>query len=98
MLTAADDALMSAADSELLGRTPKVDIDNKFRRAIDLLGDFTKDFPPTSDPNIGGTATGTGEVKMSDKSKYPSAILRLQALKNDVHSNVIFLSVSLSLC
>jgi hypothetical protein len=71
-------------------------VDKRFEKAIDLLSDFAKDFPlkdPTSDPNIGGTVTG--EVKMNDKSKSPSTIL--QALKNDLHSNVKFPSVSVSL-
>ena len=71
-------------------------MDIKFGHAIDLLSDFAKNFPlkdSTSNPNIGGTATG--EVKMSDKSK--SATTVLQALKNYLYSNVNFPSASLSL-
>ena len=65
-------------------------MDKKVGKAIDILSDFAKDFlleDPTSDLNISGT--------MSDKSK--SATIILQALKNDLHSIVKFLSVSLSL-
>ena len=78
----------------------RFELDKKFGKAIGLLGDFVKDFPlndPTSDPNIGGTVTSTvtGDVKMGDKSKSATTIL--QALKNDIHSNVKFPSVFLSL-
>ena len=89
MLIAADDALESAADSGPLSR--RSEVDKKVGKAIDLLCDFVKD--PTSDPNIGGTVTG--EMKMSDKSKFATTILH--ALKNDLHSNVKFPSVSLPL-
>ena len=71
-------------------------MDNKFRNAIDLLSDFANGFPlkdPTSDPNIGRTVTG--KVEMS--YRFKSAMAILQALKNDLHSNVKFPSVSLSL-
>ena len=98
MLIATDDALKSAVKSNALYSTSEVD--NKFRKVIDLLGDFSEDFlskGPTSDPNFGGAVTGelAGEVEMGDKSKSPMTIL--QALKNNLHSNVKFLSVSLSL-
>lgn len=94
MFIAADDALRSAANSKALLRKSKVD--KKFRKAIDLLCDFAKDFPPkdsTSGSNTGGTVTG--EVRMSDNFKSPTTIL--QALKNDLRSNVkaSFLSLSL---
>ena len=68
---------------------------NAFEGAIDLLSSFAEDFPlkdPTSDTIIGGTVAG--EVKMSNNSKSPSAILH--ALKNNLYSNVTFPSVSLS--
>ena len=94
MLIAADDALKSAVVSGYLSQRSQVD--KKVGKAVDLLSDFAKDFPlkdPTSDPNIGGTFTG--EVTMSDKSK--SATTVLQALKNDLYSNVKFPSASLSL-
>ena len=90
MLIAADDALKSGFDPNALYK--KSEVENKFKNAIDILSDFAKDFPLkylTSHPNIGGTVTG--EVKMSDKFK--SATTTLQALKNDLHSNVKFLSV-----
>ena len=93
MLIAADDALDSAIDPGY--RTISEVADNKFRTAIDLLCDFAKKFPlkdSTSDLNIGGTVTG--EVKMSVTSKSPLMILH--ALKDDLHSNVKFLFVSLS--
>ena len=96
MLIAADNALKSAADSGPLFGESQAELDNKFKNAIDLLSDFAKDFPlkdPTSDLNIGRTATG--KVEMSDKSKSPTTIL--QALKNDLHSKVKSPSVSLSL-
>ena len=91
---AADDALESAINAGY-STTSEV-VDKKFRMAIDLLGDFAKDFSlkdSTSDPNISGTVTG--EVKMSFDSKYPLMILH--ALKNNLHSNVKFPSVSLFL-
>ena len=93
MLIAADDALESAAARTTLYWGPI--LDNKFRKAINLLHGFSKDFPhkdPTSDPIIGGTA---GKANVSDKSKSPTAIL--QALKNNLLSNVKFPSVYLSL-
>ena len=92
-MIAADDALSAA---ELGPWSRKYEIDQKFGKAIDLLSDFAKDFALEnlmSDLNIGGN--DTGEVKMGDKSK--SATIILQALKNDLHSIVKFLSVSLSL-
>ena len=87
VLIAADDALESAVDSKALSWRSTVD--KKFRDVIDLLSDFAKDFALkdlTSDPNIGETVTG--EVRMSDKSR--SAMTILQALKNNLHSNVKF--------
>ena len=92
MLIAADDALASAADTGHLGIIPGVD--KKFRNAIDLLSDFAKDFPPkdpTLNPNIGGDIA----MKINVKSNSPLTIL--QALKNNLDSNVTFPSVSLSL-
>ena len=99
MLIAADDALNSTIDSGYYPMASKV-AERNFRVAIDLLSDFAKDFPPkdsTSDPNIQANIDGTvtGEVKMSVKSKSPLMIL--QALKNDLRSNVKFPFVSLSL-
>ena len=94
MLIATDDALESAINAGY--RRTSEAVDNKFRMAIDLLGDFAKDFPlkdSTSDPNISGTVTG--EVKMNVESKSPLMILH--ALKTNLHSNVKFSSVSLSL-
>jgi hypothetical protein len=82
VLIAADDALKSAAASEARNRTSK-EVDEKFRKAIHLLSDFEKLFPPnnpTSEPNLGG-------------SKSPSTILN--ALKNNLHAKVKFPSVSL---
>ena len=70
--------------------------DGIFKNALRLLSNFAKQFPLkdlTSDPNIGGTATG--EVKNGNNSDSPTTIL--QALENDLHSNVMFPSVSLSL-
>ena len=98
MLIAADDALRSAANSKALLRKSKVDqeVDKKFRKAIDLLCDFAEDFPlkdSTSGPNTGWTVTGG--VTMSDKSKSATTIL--QALRNDLRSNVEFSFSSLSL-
>ena len=92
VLIAADDALKSAAEAG--GRTSEVD--KKFEQAIDMLSSFEKGFPPnnpTSGPNIGGIVTR--EAKMSDKSMSPSTIL--YALKNNLHANVMFLSMSLLL-
>jgi hypothetical protein len=91
VLIAADDALKSTVSTIEPRYFPGVSqvAERKFRMAIDLLSDFAKDFPPkdsTSDPNIGGTVTG--EVKMSVKVESPLMIL--QALKNDLHSNVNF--------
>ena len=93
MLIAADDALESAADSEALSWKPEVD--SKFEKAIDILRDFAKDFPlkdSMSDLNIDGTVTG--EVNMNEKFMFATTIL--QALKDDLHSNVKFPSVSTS--
>ena len=92
VLIAADDALKSAAEAR--GRTSEVD--KKFEQAIDMLSSFEKGFPPknpTSGPNIGGIVTR--EAKMSDKSMSPSTIL--YALKDNLHANVMFLSMSLLL-
>ena len=98
MLIAADDALKSTVSTTEPRYFPGVSqvAERKFRITIDLLSDFAKDFPPkdsTSDPNIGGPVTG--EVKISVKSESPLMIL--QALKTDLHSNVNFPFVSLSL-
>ena len=90
VLIVADDALYSAAKAR--GGTPK-EVDDKFAKAIHLLGRFKKDFPfrdPTSDPNINGTVT-----RVCDKSQSPSKILR--ALEKKLHSKVNFLYVSLPL-
>jgi hypothetical protein len=92
VLIAADDALKSA--SEAGDRTSEVD--KKFREAIHILGDFEKGFPyeePISYPNIGGTFIR--EEKINDGSKSPSTIL--YSLKQNLHSKVNFLSVSLPL-
>ena len=91
VLIAADDALKSAIDSEAGDRTSEVD--QKFKEAINLLGDFEKGFPyedPISYPNIDGTAT-----KINDGSKSPSTILH--SLKQNLHAKVKFPSVSLFL-
>lgn len=106
MLIAADDALDTVVDSILRSNNRSLtkerierslaedqsEVDNKFRKALDLLSDFVKEFPlkdSTSDdldPNISGTVTG--EVKTGNNSK--SATIILQALKTDLHSNVKF--------
>jgi hypothetical protein len=60
------------------------EVDEKFTKAIHLLGRFKKDFPfrdPTSDPNINGTVT-----RVCDESQSPSKILR--ALEKNLHSKV----------
>ena len=93
MLIAADDALKSAAEAKT--RTSKK-VDGKFKKVIDLLCGFEKDFlskDPTSDPNIGGAVIG--EAKMSDKSESPSTIL--YALQKNLRTKVKFPSVSLPL-
>ena len=93
MLIAAEDALKSAAEA---GSVASMEVDEKFREAIDLLSGFDKDFPsidPTSDPNIGRSVTRENPVgKMSGKSDSPSTILF--ALKKNLHAKVKFLSVS----
>ena len=51
-------------------------LDSKFRREIDLLSDFAKDFPLTSHdshPNIGGTVTGNVEMSVKSKSSIVNA-------------------------
>ena len=87
MLIAADNALKSAAEA---GNKTSKAVDNKFKRAIRLLSDFEKDFPFKN-----CNRTTTGEVKMGNKSKSPSKILR--ALKTKLHAKVKFPSVSLPL-
>ena len=78
MLIAADDALTSAAEA----RYPKSrKVDKKFRKVIDLLSRFERDFKDSmSGPNIGGTVTREA------KSKSPSMVLH--ALKKNLHANV----------
>ena len=71
-----------------------MEVDKKFREAIDILYAFEKDFPSkdsTSDPNIG--ATVTREAKMSDRSGSPLTVLG--ALKENIHAKVKLPSVSL---
>jgi hypothetical protein len=98
VLIAADDALKSAAKA---GNRTSMQVDEKFREAIDLLSGFEKDFPsmdPTSDPNIGRSVTREnleGKMSDSDKSDSPSTIL--YALKKYLHAKVKFPSVSLYL-
>ena len=84
MLIAADDAIKFAAEAG--DRTSKK-VDKKFRKAIDMLGCFEKDFPlkGLSDPNI--VETDTRKVKISDESQCPSTILH--GLKDNLHSKVI---------
>ena len=92
-MIAADDALSAA---ELGPWSRKYEIDQKFGKAINLLSDFAKDFALEnlmSDLNIGGN--DTGEVKMGDKSKSATTILR--ALKDNLYSNVKFPPVSITL-
>jgi hypothetical protein len=92
VLTAADDAINSAAES--MYRTSRK-VDKKFSKAIDLLSGLEKDFPskdPTSDEKIGGAVSG--EAK-NDKSEY--ALTILYALKKNLHAKVKFPSVSLPL-
>lgn len=77
MLTAADDALQSAAEPR--DQTSK-EVDKKFKKAIDLLSTFEleKDLSfkdPTSDPDIGGAVT-----------RFASTIL--SALKKNLHAKV----------
>ena len=92
MLTAADDALKSAAGA---GNKASRKVDEKFKRVIFLLNRIkTSLFTP--DPNIGGTVGR--EAKMghkSDKSESPSTIL--SALSMNLHAKVKFPSVSLIL-
>ena len=99
MLIAADDALESAINAGY-STTSKL-VDNKFRMAIDLLDDFAKEFPLKNsmwDPNIGGTVTGDSEWRLNWGSQEECSPLRiLHALKNNLHSNVKFPSVSLFL-
>ena len=80
-----DDAIKSAAEAG--DRTSKK-VDKKFRKAIDMLGCFEKDFPfkGPSDPNI--VEMDTRKAKISDESRYPSSIL--YALKDNLHSKVEF--------
>ena len=90
MLIAADDALNSAVE---VGDGTSIEVDKKFREAIDLLCAFEKDFPSndsTSDPNIG--ATVTGEAQMSDSSG--SFLTVIGALKKNIHAKVKLPSVS----
>jgi hypothetical protein len=86
VLIAADDALKSASEA---GSRASMEVDEKFREAIDLLSGFEKDLPskdPTSDPNISRTGK---------KSDSPLTILN--ALKKNLHAKVKFPSVSLLL-
>jgi hypothetical protein len=85
VLIAADDAIKSAAEAG--DRTSKK-VDKKFRKAIDMLGCFEKDFPVKgpSDPNI--VEMDTRKAKISDESRCPSTIL--YALKDNLHSKVKF--------
>ena len=85
LLTAADNAIKSAADA---GDRTSRKVDKKFEKAIRVLNNFEKDFPsqdPKSDPSIGGTVTK--EAK-SDKSESPSTIL--YALRKNLHTKVNF--------
>ena len=103
MLIAADDALDTAVDLILRWNDQlptkaqeRSEMDNKFKKALDLLSAFAKNFPlkdqtsarspRTSDPNIGRNVKN---------SKSPMTIL--QALTINLRSNVRFPSVSLSL-
>lgn len=100
MLIAADDALESASDlgSESVYGTRRSESDKKFGKAIELLSDFAKDFSledPISDLNIRETSIWEWGVTVSWSADSATTIL--QALKNDLHSNVKFPSVSLSL-
>jgi hypothetical protein len=84
VLIAADDALKSAAEAR---NGASVEVDEKFRKAIRLLSDFEKTFPPnhpTSDPIFGGS-----------KPESPSTILN--GLKNNFHAKVKLPFVSLPL-
>ena len=90
MLIAADDALNSAVE---VRDGTSIEVDKKFREAIDLLCAFEKDFPSkysTSDPNIDGTVTR--EAKMSDSFGSPLTVL--DALKKNIHAKVKLPSVS----
>lgn len=90
MLIATDDALKSAAEirpsyMSYHGDNTYKRLDEKFGKAIRLLGSFEKEFSYkhlTSDPNTGGT-------------RSPSTILR--ALEKNLHAKVKFLFVSLPL-
>ena len=93
MLIAADDALNSAVE---VGDGTSIEVDKKFREAIDLLCAFEKDFPSndsTSDPDIGVTVPR--EAQISDSSGSPLTVLR--ALKENIHAKVKPPSVSLLL-
>jgi hypothetical protein len=89
LLTAAVDALKYAAKA---GNRTSKRVDKKFREAIHLFSGI--EFPPTSDPNIGGTITGEAiRAKMIDESESPLTIL--DALKKNLAEKVKFPSVSL---
>jgi hypothetical protein len=94
VLIAADNALNAAAVAgDMVSK-----VENKFEEAVHLLGGFEKDFPskdPTSDQNIGGIVSESGEAKMNDRSKYvPTS---LYSLKKNIQAEVKLHSVSLSL-
>lgn len=83
LLTAADDALKSAAEA---GNRRSKEVTQKFREAIHLFSSFA-----TLDPNICGMVTS--EAKMTDRSESPLTIFN--ALKKNLHPKVKFSSVSL---
>jgi hypothetical protein len=98
VLITADDALDTAVD--LIFRSDgrplakdRSDVKKKIRKTLNLLSDFAKKFP-LKDP---GTVTGkvTNGINSNKNSKSPTTIL--QALKDDLYSNVKSPSVSLSL-
>ena len=98
MLTAADDALKSAAEAPPYDRDrASKQVDKKFEETIHLLSRFEKDFP-SKDLNIGGTVTrDRRDAKMPVGNKFESPSMILYALKTSLHSKVKFLLVSLSL-
>ena len=92
MLIAADDAILSGNEA---GNNISEEVDEKFRKAIQLLNAFEKDFPskdPMFDPNICQMITSEEDPGVTPKS--PLTIL--YALTENLHSKVNFPSVSSS--
>lgn len=89
VLIAADNALNFAAEAG--NRRSRV-VDKKFRKAVQLLGDFETGFlskHPTSDQNVGVTVSNMSH----DEFKF--ALWIVYVLKKNLHAKVKFPSVSL---